>query len=155
MCWLQTAQCGNHQKQISSSLNRCSFDQLTRAKVFSKIDLHSSSHQIKIWPCDIPKTAFSSRYGPYKFLVMSFGLTNAPAYFMYLMNSIFMTELDKFLVVFIFWSIPKLRKNMLNIFGQFFSICEIISSMLNSPNGNSGWIVWNSRGTLFPWMAYP
>src|SRR6185369_8213855 len=58
-------------------------------------------HQIKIKPCDIPKTAFSTRYGLYEYLVMSFGLTNAPAYFMYLMNSVFMPELDKFVVVFI------------------------------------------------------
>jgi hypothetical protein len=77
------------------------FDQLVGSKVFSKIHLHSGYHHIKIRTSDIPKTAFSTRYGLYEYLVISFGLTNAPAYFMYLMNSVFMPELDKFVVVFI------------------------------------------------------
>jgi hypothetical protein len=69
--------------------------------VFPKIDLRSGYHQLKIRECDIPKTAFVSKYGLYECTVMSFGLTNALAYFMYLMNKVFMEYLNKFVVVFI------------------------------------------------------
>jgi hypothetical protein len=77
------------------------FDQLAGAQVFSKIDLRPSYHQIKFRAEDIPKTVFTMRYKLYGYLVMLFGLTNAPAHFMYLMDSVFMPELDKFVMVFI------------------------------------------------------
>jgi hypothetical protein len=77
------------------------FNQLRGACVFSKNDLRSGYHQLRVRECDISKIAFVSRYGLYEFMVMSFGLTNAAAYFMYMMNKVFMEYLDKFVVVFI------------------------------------------------------
>jgi hypothetical protein len=77
------------------------FDQMKGANVFSKINLRSRYHQLRILELDIPKTAFHTRYGLYEYTVMSFRLTNALANFMYHMNKVFTEYLDKFVVVFI------------------------------------------------------
>ena len=77
------------------------FNQLQGVGVFSNIDLRSGYHQLRIKPEDMPKIAFKTRYGHYEFIVMPFGLTNSPAAFMDVMNGVFRTYLDKFVVVFI------------------------------------------------------
>src|SRR3954469_15527583 len=77
------------------------YDQFSGSSFFSKMDLRLGYHQIKIRNKDVPKTAFTTRYGLYEFTVMSFGLTNSPVTFSRMMNSIFMEYLDKFVVVYL------------------------------------------------------
>jgi hypothetical protein len=98
--------------------------------VFSKIELRSEYHQLKVQERDISKTAFVSRYGLYEYTVMSFGLTNAPAHFTYLMNKVFMEYMDKFVgSSMIYWSTHGVKKSMKSIFIWFCRSFEVISYM--------------------------
>jgi hypothetical protein len=77
------------------------FDQLKDAKIFSKIDLRSRYHQVRIKEEDINKTSFRTRYGHYEFTMVPFRLSNAPTIFMCLMNGVFRSYLDKFIIIFL------------------------------------------------------
>ena len=92
------------------------FDQMRGTKVFSKIDLRLGYHHVRIKDEYIHKTVFRTRYGHYEFVVVPFGLTNAPTTFMCLMNNVFSRYLDKFVFIFLdFLSILRMRKSMKNI----------------------------------------
>ncbi|GJS15463.1 putative reverse transcriptase domain-containing protein [Tanacetum coccineum] len=127
------------------------FDQLQGAKHFSKIDLRSGYHQLRVKEQDISKTAFRTRYGHYEFLVMPFGLTNAPAVFMDLMNRIFHEFLDKFVIVFIddILVFLNLKRNMRTIFASVLQILTQRETICQfSKCGNFGCVEWAFLGHI-------
>ncbi|KAK8701434.1 hypothetical protein V6N13_019821 [Hibiscus sabdariffa] len=113
------------------------FDQLRDASVFSKIDLRSGYYQIRVKDVDVPKIATRTRYRHFEFLVMPYGLTNAPAAFMDLMKRVFKPYLDKFVVIFID-DILITRTSMPNTFRLFCKLSENISCLPNSLSVNFG-----------------
>ncbi|KAF3625198.1 Two-component response regulator ARR22 [Capsicum annuum] len=126
------------------------FDQLQGASYFSKIDLRSGYHQLKVRECDIPKIAFRTCYGHFEFLVMSFGLTNAPAAFMDLMNRVFKQYLDMFVIVFIddillYFRNENDHANHLKIVLQTLRDHQLFAKftpVLNLTDGTNGFVVY-------------
>jgi hypothetical protein len=112
------------------------FDQMKGATVFSKIDLQSGYHQLRIKEDDVPKTAFKMSFGHYEFIVLPFGLTNAPGVFMSLMNGVFREYLDKFVQVFIddILIYSRTMRSMTSTCAWYYSVCESTNCMGNCPN---------------------
>jgi hypothetical protein len=131
------------------------FNQMRGARVFSKIDLRSGYHQMKIWPPDISKTDFSTRYGLYEFTVMSFGLTNTPAYFMDLKNKVFIIWTDSLRfssTIFLF--IPRVIVIMRNICDWYCRSFKIINSTPSTVNASFGLARCHFLVILFEWKNF-
>jgi hypothetical protein len=126
-------------------------DQLQGAQVFSKVDLCSGYHQVRVKEEDIPKTTFRTRYGHYEFLVMSFGLTNVPAVFMDMMNRVFHDYLDQFIVVIIddILVYSRMSEEHGSTYERYWRGLRVRSSMLNSRSASFGWIACLSSNILF------
>nr|GFB32279.1 putative reverse transcriptase domain-containing protein [Tanacetum cinerariifolium] len=118
------------------------FDQLQGSSVYSKIDLRSGYHQLRVLEEDVPKMAFRTRYGHYEFQAMPFGLTNTPAVFMDLMNRVCKPYLDKFVIVFIddVLIYSKNKKGHEEHLRMILKLLKKEDCMLSSPNVNFGFL---------------